>query len=238
MSEWLRRKVLGILRVPPEPEVPEGSPGSALTFRAGRNFYRWLVLLWTLSHVGVVVGAIFTYYFAWRMVVHSPPWLQYVIEAAEAAGLIGVALVMPLSFVALRWNYELRWYIVTDRSLRIRRGVWSIEELTLTFANIQEIRVTAGPIQKVLGIADVEVHAAGGGTGPDGTQSDHAARFEGVDNAEAIRDLIVDRLRIYRDLGLGGGGEVRESGSATLAGLQAVLAEAKGLRTALQEESR
>jgi uncharacterized membrane protein YdbT with pleckstrin-like domain len=239
MLDWLRRKVLEILRVPPEPAVPEGTPASALTFRGGRNLYLWLVFTWSLSHLGAVAGAIFAYYVTWRWIALGPQWLQRLYVVAEVAGLLSVAIALPVTFVALKWNYELRWYIVTDRSLRIRRGVWNVEELTLTFANIQEIGVTSGPIQKLLGIANVEVRAAGAGAAASGERSDRVARFEGVDNAPAIRDLIVERLRAYRDLGLGGEAESREpasatSNAATLAGLRDVLEEARALRIALQ----
>jgi hypothetical protein len=89
MSEWVRQKVLEILRVPPEPGVPEGTPASVLTFRAGRNLYRWLVLRWAFSHLGVVAGAIFAYYFTWRLIALGPKWLQFLYGAAEVAGLFG-----------------------------------------------------------------------------------------------------------------------------------------------------
>jgi len=75
----------------------------------------------------------------------------------------------------------------------------------MTFANIQGIRVNANPIERWLGLANVEVRSAGrGGSDAHGRPSSaHVGKFEGVDNAEVIRDLIVERLRIYRDSGLG-----------------------------------
>ena len=99
-------------------------------------------------------------------------------------------------------NYELRWYVVTDRCLRVRGGILNVHEITTTFANIQEVRLSSGPLQKLLGLADVEVHSAGGGSGK-GSSDSHVARFEGVDNAPEIRDFILVRLRQYRDSGLG-----------------------------------
>ena len=72
----------------------------------------------------------------------------------------------------------------------------------MTFANIQEIRVTSGPIQKFLGPADVEAHpAGGGGAGSRSDRNGHVAYFEGVDNAREIRDLMVERLRVFREIG-------------------------------------
>jgi uncharacterized membrane protein YdbT with pleckstrin-like domain len=229
--------VLAILRVPAEPHVPEGSPESVLVFRAGRNFYRWQVCGWVLSHVGVAAGAILAYIFIWRIVARGPGWMRLLYEFFEIAGLLAVAIALPFTFLALRWNYELRWYIVTDHSLRIRKGVWNVEELTMTFANIQEIRVTSGPIQNLLGLADVEVHSAGGGaSGPHGKSNAHVASFEGVDNAATIRDLMAERLRAFRESGLGAESHeivTSPERGETLQALRNVLDETRKLREAL-----
>jgi uncharacterized membrane protein YdbT with pleckstrin-like domain len=125
---------------------------------------------------------------------------------------LGVFLAqMPFSLAAARLNYEMRWYIVTDRSLRIREGIFGVREMTLTFANIQNIAIRQGPLQRLLGIADVVVHTAGGGSatnhqGHDGggrSGALHTGTLRAVDNAEQVRDLILDRLRHLRDAGLG-----------------------------------
>jgi uncharacterized membrane protein YdbT with pleckstrin-like domain len=118
--------------------------------------------------------------------------------------------------------------MVTDRSLRIRSGVFNMQELTMTFSNIQEIRVTAGPLQKLLKLADVEVQSAGGGSR---RGEGHIGSFKGLSNATDIRDLMVERLRQYRDSGLGEsaipeGSELDHSMEAA----RAVLAEARALR--------
>ena len=113
-----------------------------------------------------------------------------------------------LTFFSLRLNYEMRWYKVTDRSLRIRAGVWSVREMTMTFANVQNITVSQGPLERLFGISDVKVDSAGGGGsagshGESHGQSLHVATFRGVDNPEEIRDLMLQRLRRLRDAGLG-----------------------------------
>ena len=77
----------------------------------------------------------------------------------------------------------------------------------MTFANIQEITLHQGPLQRWLGIADLKVRSAGGGlkVADNGhTRETHVAYFRGVDNAAEIRDLILQHLRSYRrDSGLG-----------------------------------
>jgi membrane protein YdbS with pleckstrin-like domain len=140
------------------------------------------------------------------------------------------------TFLQQRMNYELRWYVVTDRCLRVRSGILNVHEITTTFANIQEVRLSAGPLQKLLGLADVEVHSAGGGSGK-GSSGSHVARFEGVDNAPEIRDFILIRLAQYRDSGLG---EKDHSSplafsEGSQAAAQAILTEARALRAALAQ---
>ena len=104
----------------------------------------------------------------------------------------------------------------------------------MTFANIQGIRVNANPIERWLGLANVEVQSAGGG-GSDAhgaPSSGHVAKFAGVDNAETIRDLLVERLRVYRDSGLGEK-TVEAQEPLALSAAREVLQETRALRNSL-----
>lgn len=211
MTQALGQRLLQFLRVPPEPTPPAGSHDSVQVFRADRNFYRLLLFKWVAKQLGVVLGALATLHFvtAWTETLpdHIAPWIRW----AEWLGLIGVFAQMPFTYALVRFDYDLRWYIVTDRSLRIRSGIWEIREMTLTFANIQQITVEQGPLQRLLGLADLMVRTAGGGgSGEDPHPSQHGRHtpmhlgvFHGVSNAAEIRDLILDRLRRWRDAGLG-----------------------------------
>jgi uncharacterized membrane protein YdbT with pleckstrin-like domain len=106
-----------------------------------------------------------------------------------------------------------------------------MEELTMMFSNIQEIRVSAGPLQNLLKIADVEVRSAGGGSDRKKRDDGHMACFEGVSNANAIRDLMVERLRQFRDSGLGEAAEeMHPAEDHTISAARAVLAETRSLR--------
>ncbi|MGH9647630.1 MAG: PH domain-containing protein, partial [Bryobacteraceae bacterium] len=164
------------------------------------------------------------------------PWVRVAAETFAALLVAGFLVSLLFTFLRQRLNYELRWYIVTDRCLRVRSGILNVHELTTTFANVQEIRVLSGPLQKLLGLADVEVHSAGGGSGQKGSPGGHVARLEGVDNAAEIRDFLLDRLQHYRDSGLGEKetAPAVASGEGTIAAARAVLAEARALRVALR----
>lgn len=143
-----------------------------------------------------------------RVAERTPPWVFSVMTVVEILVLAGFIASLPVTYTAVRLDYELRWYLVTDRSLRIREGIYGLHEMTMSFANLQQVEVTQGPLQRLLGIADVRVQSAGGGgdeSGPDHRRTDslHTAVFHGVDNATEIRDLILERLRLFREAGLG-----------------------------------
>ena len=235
MVEWIESRILAVMRVPATPQAPEGSADSVRTFRAGRNYYRWRIANWLLVNLGAAAG-LFSGYMVWASVARRlPHWAQLTGYGFEVLGLVVFVASLPVSFLEQHLNFRLRWYIVTDRSLRIRSGIWSTQELTTTFANIQEIRVASGPLQKLLGLADVEVHSAGGGSGKPG-ESGHVARFEGVDIANEIRDLMVDRLRRYRDSGLGEAEHPEMASNVdAIAAAHAVLEECRTLRAAVQK---
>ncbi len=210
MFETLRTTLLHWLRVPPEPEAPFGDPASVKVFRAGQNFYRLRLLGWLASQLVAVAGLVF-----WLGVLIGArvevqravgDWatLLWVVKGASVA----VFLVqLPLTYAMVRLDYEMRWYVVTDRSLRIRTGVWKVQEMTMSFANIQHVAVSQGPLQRLLGLADVQVRSAGGGgdqqAHPGQDQSMHRGHFHCVDNAETVRDLILERLKRFREAGLG-----------------------------------
>lgn len=181
-----------------------------------------------------------------------PPWTLMLVKLAEGVAVVGFVILIPATFAAVRLDYDYRWYLVTDRSLRIRTGIWKLKESTMSFANLQQVEVSQGPLQRLLGIADVRVTSAGGGGGKsDGSgrphDSMHEAVFHGVDNAFELRDLILDRLRRFREAGLGDPDEPTEldpvadvratSHGDALAAAREVLAEARALRTELRSES-
>lgn len=234
----VERRVLGMLAVPLGPEPPEGSPESIRVFHAGRPYYLWSVLVWASRTVLVFAGVAVASAASGANISRAPGWMQVVWTLLVVLGWIVFVLAAFVTFVGRRLNYRLRWYIVTDRSLRIRSGVFLVNELTMTYGNIQEIRVTAGPLQYLLGLADVEVQAAGGGGGGERQRrSGHTGRFEGLSNANDIRDLIAERVRQYRDSGLGERPAVpAASESAEIAAARAMLEEVRALRTAISAE--
>jgi membrane protein YdbS with pleckstrin-like domain len=232
----LERVVLRFLAVPSAPEVPQGSAGSVRVFRAGDNYYAWLVFEWAVLSAAFFLGLLAASVPAVVAMRTAPDWTRLLLAALLVIAWTAFAFGLIVTFLARRINFRMRWYIVTDRSLRIRSGVFAVRELTMTYRNIQEIRVTAGPLQNALGLATVEVHAAGGGGDAKRDGGGHVGRLEGLSNATEIRDLMIGRLRQYRDSGLGGEtphAEAASGGSDAADAAQGVLDEVRALRAVL-----
>lgn len=207
MSAALKAFLCRFFKVPPQPDPPPGDSASSRIFRAGKNYFRYKLIVWGISHLMLLMT------FATIvpiMLFNAPPdsGLQTALKILAVILIIALPIEMLLTYFLLRLDFEMRWYIVTDRSLRIREGILSVREKTITFANIQNMTVRQGPVQRLLGLADLEVSTAGGGgsdsSGKTGMGENlHTGYFRGVDNAEEIRERIEVGVRRHQGAGLG-----------------------------------
>ncbi len=133
-------------------------------FHAGRNYFVWRLILWGIANTAIASSLFAAFRFGFNPTLTSLVRMIWLTLAAGGAGVFVVSL--PITYFLQRLNYKMRWYIVTDRSLRIRSGVVWLQEMTMTFANVQGIRLTANPIERLLGLANLEVQSAGGGGAP------------------------------------------------------------------------
>ncbi|BET65734.1 hypothetical protein ASA1KI_06520 [Opitutales bacterium ASA1] len=268
MIERLRRALLPKLRLPPEPQPPQGAPGSVRVFRAARGYYGLMVLAWAGKQTAAAFGLVFSIGVllrleadiadyerfhatetaestqeqgvgedrVWRveggpfsaarenvveLTAPRADWLLPLFKGLEVVGVVSFLVQLVVTFGLVRFEWELRWYMVTDRSLRIRSGIWTVGETTMSFANVQQIELFQGPVERLLGVSNIRVQSAGGGGGGGGQDTSqgrerehdslHTAHFHGVENAGEIRDLIESRLRRYRETGLGDPDDAHES---------------------------
>ncbi len=207
-----RGPVLRLFRVPAEPEPPPGSPPRV--FRAGENYFRLLVIRWGGAQFALLVAAVgLTVVMAITLGGGASEAATEVLIALDVVIWLLFAGHLVFGLAVRRLDYEMRWYMVSDRAIRIREGIVTVREKTMTFANIQNISIRQGPLERLLGIADVEVRTAGrGSSGAAGTHGSkqqplvepmHVAYFRGVSNAQEIRDVVREGVRRRRDAGLG-----------------------------------
>jgi len=187
--EQIRDELLTLLKAPRQPpDPPAGSRESVQVFRAAPNFLRYQVIMWG---VGFGVG---TEWFELMAI--------YIVLVATVLGSV-------VKYFLIRIDYDMRYYVVTDRSLRIRQGALLIDESTFTFANVQNLKIHQGPVERLLGLSNLVVETAGGAGGgaKEGRENPfrrgHEGRLRGVANAREVRDQILKLLKRYRDAGLG-----------------------------------
>jgi uncharacterized membrane protein YdbT with pleckstrin-like domain len=246
MYNAFRHSCERLLRIPPDPHPPPGDEASTRIYRAAQNYYKYLVLIWGLTSAATILPALFAE-IAFVIIGFTESNFSFFLALIPAFVLLIMIFVSVFHLAVIRLKYEKRWYIITDRSLRVREGVIGVQEMTVTFANIQNISISQGPVQRLLAIADLRVDTAGGGGSSHqqhGAPTLHTAWFRGIDNATEVRELIQQRLRQWKDTGLGDHedslshhmGEGQGEGAITAA-LREVYAETKALNAALAIQS-
>ncbi len=181
------------------PTLPAPSTGTVIAFRPAEGYLRYLTFqfwfLLLLIDGMVLIG--------WIAIAAASPK----VGAILAIPALIIAIVPDIfAYVALQLRYDTTWYVMSDRSLRLRHGVMTIREMTFTFENVQNVSVSQGPLQRYFGIASVVVQTAGGGSGAGHSASagtGHVGTLEGIADAEAMRDTILDRVKSSRSAGLG-----------------------------------
>jgi membrane protein YdbS with pleckstrin-like domain len=203
-SKWCYRGLWGIvtrwLLVPSEPPQLTGAGDQMVSyFRPAEGYLRYLKFYFWIGLLAVDIALTI----AWFAIFIAAPLVGILITPVALA-----IIVLPdvVAYVAIHLRYDSTWYALSDRTLRIRRGLFQIHETTITYENIQNVSIRQGPVQRHFGIADVKVETAGGGgsVSGEGVRSiGHSGLLEGVTNAEEIRRLILEKWRNAKTTGLG-----------------------------------
>jgi membrane protein YdbS with pleckstrin-like domain len=204
-AEWVYKGVWAVLvrwfAVPDRPpDLPVARTERLERFRPAPGFVRYLKFwFWIALTTG---DAILTA--AWIASFFVSFWLGVALLPVYLA-----VAVLPdiVAYAGIHLRYDTTWYVLSDRSMRIRRGIWTIHETTITFENVQNVKIQQGPVQRYFGIADVMVETAGGGAKghqqKPGAPKAHTGLIEAVGDAHRIRDLIMAKVRQSRSAGLG-----------------------------------
>lgn len=208
---WLT--LMALLRVPRKPpELPVAPGETADAFHPAPGYLRYkrlgMHVVLALLLLGLGVGALVA-------AAAKGPGLALLVGGAGIAIWLVLAVI---GYTGIRLRYDTTWYVMNQRSVRLRTGILLVVEQTLTFENVQNVKVTQGPIQRYFGIADVVLDTAGGGgaTGQNAEAvqffSAHRGLLFGLEAAEQVRDLILSRMGRQTGAGLGDDGEAIGSG--------------------------
>ncbi len=210
-ADWIYSGIWQILvnwfRVPSTPPIlptTNQDPAQLQSFKPDLGFIKLLKFqFWIFTIIidlAILVG--------WVILLIVLPWLGIVL--AIPALLLAVVPDI-IAFIAIHLRYDTTWYVISETSLRIRRGIWIIHETTITFENIQNVKLIQGPVQRYFGISDLIVETAGGGGSSSSSQHGsgsqnsmaHMGIIQGIANAPELRQRILDKLRATKATGLG-----------------------------------
>lgn len=203
-TEWIYQGVWKVLsdafKVPQSPPTLPSSEGeSVLSLHPSPQY----------------LGYLKTYFWV-GLIVFDVALLGLWIAVCVADPRIGILIALPVwllaivpdivAYVAIHLRYDTLWYVISNRSLRCRRGIWVIAEHTITFENVQNVGVSRGPLEYLFGISTICVEtaaAAAEGEHPNRFASGNQAILEGLANPKEILELIMTRVRNSRSSGLG-----------------------------------
>jgi uncharacterized membrane protein YdbT with pleckstrin-like domain len=140
----------------------------------------------------------------WLILLFAYPWAGILLAIP-----IWAIMILPdiVAYIAIHLRYDTTWYVLSDRSMRIRRGIWIIQETTITYENIQNVAIRQGPVQRYFGISSVLVETAGGGAksgkGEPSSVIGHSGLLEGIADARQVRDLILSNWNESKSSDLG-----------------------------------
>lgn len=224
LKEWVRL----VLRLPAgSPHLPTADGVDLRVLTPAPNYLRyallwyWIGLFFTapvllFGEIATVVGAAAG---AGRGAAGSG-WLPAVALVLGTLVVLGTLFSFWLRYFTTALEVDMLRYTFSDRAMRLRRGVMHLEEVTISYANVQNIRFLQGPVQRAFGLADLVVDTAGGGgrLPQQGQEMEglggHRGLIKGVADPEALRDWILERMRHCRGAGLGDATEAAHDAGA------------------------
>ena len=104
-----------------------------------------------------------------------------------------------LSFLFTFLSAKSQSYLLTDHSIRIRRGLWLHQQITLSLKNIQQVKFSQNLLERLWGIGSLEVRTAGGGASARNNKKNedksHTGELEGLLDPIALRELVNNTIK-------------------------------------------
>lgn len=120
-----------------------------------------------------------------------PSFLELPLKILTVGGYLSQLI---LSFLFTFLSAKSQSYLLTDHSIRIRRGLWYHQQITLSLKNIQQVKYSQNLLERLWGIGSLEVRTAGGGATGNKNKKDedksHTGELEGLLDPIELRELV------------------------------------------------
>ena len=98
-----------------------------------------------------------------------------------------IPVILPIAFYFTKRYYERLEVVLTRRDLKVRRGIWNIEEKSVPLEKITDLALNQGPLMRLFDIKGMKVETAG--------QSSSGAliTITGIEDVDDFRDAVLDQ---------------------------------------------
>lgn len=209
LADNLYKGVSRLLKVPAGTLDPNGET-TIRPFKPAPRYVGYRLCRWVFTQVGLFIpfaffllpkelhGFLDQIGFAWieRLNVNAhwqeniPAPLELPVKVLSVGGYV-IQLVLTFIFTLLSAKSES--YLLTDHSLRIRRGLWIHQQITLSLTNIQQVQFSQNLLQRLWGIGSLKVRTAGGGVKANNKKNkdkSHTGELEGLLDPIELRELV------------------------------------------------
>ncbi|NHJ12353.1 MAG: hypothetical protein EAX95_01700 [Candidatus Thorarchaeota archaeon] len=192
---------------PPIEKIASGrefNPHRRMIFKEWAGFGFFFSFLWTAGSLffAGLSYAMFVLDDGWPLAV----WLEYFWFWWPLGTMAYWAITLPVYAVIMIgvWMYvkRIRYSLRSERGdpmpeIFVRKGLLNITEKHVPFRTVTNLASRAGPLDRLFGIGNVEIHTAGfsGGAQPGGGSPEE--KLEGLIFYEELRDFILQELRRF-----------------------------------------
>lgn len=210
LADKLYKQTGKLLKVPEDPLDPKGET-VIRAFSPAPRYAGYRLCRWFFTQLGIFIPyALFllpkdfhgfldqmgfgwiqymNYNVGWQENLPSP--LELPIKILSVGGYV---FQLGLTFLFTFLSAKSQSYLLTDYSLRIRRGLWMHQQITLSLKNIQQVKYTQNLLQRLWGIGSLEVRTAGGGASARKNKKNedksHTGELEGLLDPISLRELL------------------------------------------------
>ncbi len=129
----------------------------------------------------------------------------------------------PVTVLVLYFRYHTMRYLFSEEGIRMSWGILFRHEVVLNYARIQDIHLRSNAVERMLGLARIEIQTASGA-------GSSVMTLEGLTDHDQMRDFLYSRMR--------GASEAKHNTEAGLAGvLHEVAQELRAVRQALEKRA-
>jgi putative membrane protein len=138
---------------------------------------------------------------------------------------------LPIVLPMLYFRYHTMRYRFDAEGIKMSWGVIFRHEIMLNYSRIQDIHLQSSLLERMLGLARIEIQTAAGSSSAEMT-------LEGLTDHEAMRDFLYSRMRGARERNRGSAHPAPSGDDEVVRVLREIAGELRAIRTLTEQRDR